>query len=679
MKDIPFGIEYVKNVDVMEVTLGVSSAVNANKIIINQQEDVPYHGFVTCKYCGKSTSKLNQRDYKYHFGFCKHKDIEYKHFADEVFEEVYLFREMKTEALKVLLPVQEFESESQVNMFKAGLELGLKRYYKGNPDHLSIINYSEYNEKNSRFDRYLVILDNIPGGTGYLEKLFSPTEFTEVIVKAYEAIRDCSCQHQGKDGCYRCIFTYSNQFIQDELSRSKAENLFKKIADKSNAWETFSSGLGSLSGTGQIEESELEERFIRSLRNYIQQKNSADFRFEEFTEDGIINYKFKLTNGDHSFYYVIRPQKELGPSEGVKFKTRADFFISLTGIEKNGNNLDHEEVVASCKSIAIYLDGYTYHATKENCRFYNDMQKRMAIVESGDKLSWTLTWNDLEKLDATEKDNDASSKAFKRDALAFDPVRYGNTKKIYEKIPYWNGLKTDFIDKRNSFERLLWLLANPLDTNKSVEKFALSLSLRQAMFGTPSVDEDEVDKIIDNPFNSVDPNLKSKNLASGKFYVFPELPTVSDIVNIKLAVRLSDLKMKASVLATPITDNLHKESWENFWLLFNLIQHSCVLTESPSHSAPAYTKPEENGKYDCLENFDEDLHPIIKQLIDARIAFENEGSFFLYPDNPFPEAALGFREKKIVIRPLSGEDKKAFEEAGFTEITTSNFEIEKIR
>ena len=263
MKEIPFGIEYVKNVDILEVNLGLSSAVNANKITINQHEDVPYHGFVTCKHCGKSTSKLNQRDYKFHYGYCKHKDKDYIGHKDEVFEEVYLFREIKTEALKVLLPVQEFESDATVNMFKAGLELGLKKYYKGNPQHLSIINYSEFNTKNSRFDKYLVLYDNIPGGTGYLEKLFGPEEFTTVISQAYEAIKNCSCKDKGKDGCYRCIYTYSNQFIQDELSSAKAEVLFKKIVDKSDAWETYTTGLGALTSNGQIEESELGRTFYK--------------------------------------------------------------------------------------------------------------------------------------------------------------------------------------------------------------------------------------------------------------------------------------------------------------------------------------------------------------------------------------------------------------------------------
>jgi DEAD/DEAH box helicase domain-containing protein len=672
MKDIPFGIEYFKNVTITEVNLGLSSAVNANKIIINKQEDVPCHGFVTCKYCGKSTSKLNQGNYKFHFGFCKHKDREYKNLSDEVFEEVYLFREIKTEALKVLLPVQEFESDSQVNMFKAGLELGLKRYYKGNPQHLSMINYSEYNEKNGRFDRYLVIHDNIPGGTGYLEKLFSPAEFTDVIVKAYQAIKDCSCQSEGKDGCYHCIFTYTNQFIQGELSRSKAEVLFKKIVDKSKAWETFTGGLGSLSGTGQIEESELEERFIRSLKNFILQKNNTDFRFEDFTEDGIVNYKIKLTNGEFAYFYVIRPQQDLGPSEGVAFKTRADFFITLTV-------LDDENILASSKAVAIYLDGYTYHATKENPRFYNDLKKRMAIVEAGDKISWTLTWSDLEKFDSTEKENDASSKAFKKDILAFDSQKYSNTKRTFEKIPYWNSYKSELIEKKNSFERLIWLLSNPVESSNADRKIALFLSLRQSKFATPSVDWGEIDDIIKNPFKKVDFTLNASNLATGDFYIFPVLPDITNIGCMILAVRVSDLNMKSSVSIRPVESHLDKEQWENFWSVFNLIQEGCILVDSDLSEKITEDLEEGDGKYECLANFDEDLHPVIRKLIEERIAFGKEGSFFLNTENPFPEAAIGFKDKKMFLRPLSEEDGKAFKEAGYTEIQPLSFNIESVR
>ena len=576
MKEIPFGIEYVKNVDIIELNLGLSSAVNANKVIINQHEDVPYHGFVTCKQCGKSTSKLNQRDYKFHYGYCKHKDREYNGINDDVFEEVYLFREIKTEALKVLLPVQEFESEATINMFKAGLELGLKKYYKGNPQHLSIINYSEYNTKNSRFDKYLVLYDNIPGGTGYLEKLFSPADFTTVVSKAYEAIRDCNCKAKGKDGCYRCIYTYSNQFIQEELSRAKAEVLFKKIVDKSDAWETYTTGLGALTNNGQIEESELEDRFIRSLRNHLQNQNPQDFRFEDFIENGIVNYKFKITSGDYSFYYVIRPQYELGPANGVKYNTRSDFYISLSSIEKDGVVIEDDGVLLSVKGIAIYLDGYTYHGTEENCRFFDDLKKRMAIVESNSIISWSLTWSDMEKFDAIEKENDNQSKEFKRDSLFIDKVKYRSSVAVFRQILGNAYLNDSLFTCKNSFERLLWLLSNPLEANDRHRKIGLMLAFHQQQFGTPSSDNDSIDELLNDPLKIIDNSLVANDRSKGNFYVLPEVSITANFAKTKVAIKISDLSVKSSIVVNNMPATLDKETWERFWQLYNLIQENTM-------------------------------------------------------------------------------------------------------
>ena len=574
MKEIPFGIEYVKNVAILELNLGLSSAVNANKVIINQHEDVPYHGFVTCRHCGKSSSKFNQKDYKFHYGYCKHKDREYNGIKDEVFEEVYLLREIKTEALKVLLPVQEFESDATVNMFKAGLELGLKKYYKGNPQHLSIINYSEYNAKNSRFDKYLVLYDNIPGGTGYLEKLFSPADFTMVVSKAYEAIRDCGCKAKGKDGCYRCIYTYSNQFIQEELSRAKAEQLFKKIVDKSGAWETYTTGLGVLTSNGQIEESELEDRFIRSLRNHLQSQNPQDFKFEDFIENGIVNYKFKITSGDYAFYYVIRPQYELGPTNGVKYNTRSDFYISISSIEKDGVSIEDDSVVESVKGIAIYLDGYTFHATEENCRFFDDLKKRVAIAESNSIISWSLTWSDLEKFDAIEKENDNQSKEFKRDHLFGDKIKYRNAFDAFRQILGSGFLNDSLFASKNSFERLLWLLSNPLESKARQKKVGLLLALQQKQFGTPSTDSSSIDEVLADPLRVIDNSLMATNRANGHFYVFPEVSIVADFANTKVGVKISDLSVKSSIAVNPIQGTLDKDTWERFWQLYNLIQEN---------------------------------------------------------------------------------------------------------
>lgn len=682
MKDIPFGMEYVKNVDLIEVNLGLSSAADANKITINEHEDVPYHGFVTCKYCGKSTSTphrtANNEKLDFHFGYCKNKVREYQGKADEIFEEIFLYKEIKTEALKVLLPVQDMETDSQVNMFKAGLELGFKKYYKGNPQHLSFVNYSEFNNKTSRFDRYLVIYDNIPGGTGYLEKLFNPVEFTEVISKAYQAIKECSCQFNGHDGCYRCIFTYSNQFIQDELSREKAEVLFKKIVERSSAWEKFNLGLGSLSGNGQIEESELEDRFVRSLRNYCNKRHDEGFRFEDITIDSVINYKCKLINGDYAFYYMIRPQFELSPAEGVKFRTRTDFYFTLTSIEKNGIDILDESLINSVKSLAIYLDGYTYHATKENNRFVNDIQKRLAIVDSGDKISWTLSWADIEKFETPEKENDAATRELKRDALFFDRIKYKQTKSSYEKARYWDKNKSELIEAVNSFERLLWILCNPLESNKSNEKIGFMLSLRQTEFAKPSVDESEIEMIFANPLFKVDINSQAKNKKDGNFYVFPEIPGISDLGSMVVAIRMADLAVISAIKINSTIKDFDKNQWESFWQLFNLIQFNCQFIDEVFQSELQEREVESDDKYSCLKYHEGDLHYIIKQLIDNDITFDREGGFSIEFEGNYAESMLGFVGKKLFIRALSEKERNTFELAGYREIDLANFNIKDI-
>jgi len=97
----------------------------------------------------------------------------------------------------------------------------------------------------------------------------------------------------------------------------------------------------------------------------------------------VVNYRLKLAAGAYVVSYVIRPQYALGPAQEVPYNTRADFFITLAGIEKDGRPVNDAELLNAAKEMAIYLDGYTYHATAENFRFPDDLKKRAAIAGSG--------------------------------------------------------------------------------------------------------------------------------------------------------------------------------------------------------------------------------------------------------------------------------------------------------
>src|SRR5262249_59835153 len=80
---------------------------------------------------------------------------------------LFLYRQVESEAIRLLLPVSTFQAEEKLATFKACLELGLRRKFKGNPGHLII---REQQDPGLRGDptprRFLVLYDTVPGGTG---------------------------------------------------------------------------------------------------------------------------------------------------------------------------------------------------------------------------------------------------------------------------------------------------------------------------------------------------------------------------------------------------------------------------------------------------------------------------------------------------------------------------------
>jgi DEAD/DEAH box helicase domain-containing protein len=672
MSEIPFGIEYVKNVDITLLNLGLSTSVDANKILINQIENVPHHGFVTCKSCGKSTSKPHIPNVVFHYPYCKHKEKAYIGKSDVVFEEIYLFKEIKTEALKILLPIQELETESQLLMFKAGFELGLKKYYGGNPQHLAMLDYSEFNSKNDKFDRYLLVYDTIPGGTGYLEKLFDPNEFTAVLKAAYNNIKECSCQHNGKDGCYRCIYTYGNQYNQKDLSREQAEAFFKKIVDKSNAWEPFKTGLGSLSGSGQIEESELEDRFLRSLRNYIKKNEALGYYFESVMIDGQIQYRFKIKRGTSVYYYSLKPQKELGPSDNVRFNTRSDFYLKLVSAEENGDSVIDEAKLGSVKPIAIYLDGYTYHATEDNFRFFTDYKKRKAILDSGEIVSWTLTWNDLEVFDS----NLQGDSVIQMDFISPLNKDFQNALKVLPRVPGFKNHQSDLLHSKNNLERLIFLIENPFVSTLN-QIIGLQLIHLQSEFGMPSMLSEEFDDYLIEPKTKVDKFKKAKS-KEGNMYMLPDFQ-IDDwqFCEFRLGIKLNDFSFKAkfSLKEEKNIKKLPKDKWGDFWKVFNLIQFGM---DNDDLNGENETETISNS-YDCLVYYDPIIQEIVKQLIDNDIHFEKEGSFFIEFEGQYPEAMLGFESKKVFICAQSEIEKQMFLKAGYREVLINDFNINEFK
>ena len=402
IRGVGFGIEFCNNMELYEVNYGMQMQ-SGSKVEVNNDPLVALNGFITCRHCGKSTpilSGVNQEEQ--HYKFCTHKD---KAFADdingEVFETLYLYRHMQTEAIKILLPIQIMDAAAAVEMFKAGVELGMKAYYKSSPEHIRIDSYEEMNLSTMKKDHYLVMYDTIPGGTGYLSKLYDTEEFTKLLQMAYEKIHECTCQWEGKDCCYHCILTYGNQYKREAFSREAAETLFEKLISHASSWETLSGSVGTISQTGVAEDSELELKFVGALKT-ISRNNG--WEFEKVADADSYRYDLHIIDGDNDLIYYVIPQFALGGHYGVRNYTVADFQIICMAAKINGMNIER---IDKLPMWSIFLDGYTFHAKAPNMRFYSDKAKRDGIHDSTThKLySWTLTWEDIQLFENEKEDS----------------------------------------------------------------------------------------------------------------------------------------------------------------------------------------------------------------------------------------------------------------------------------
>jgi DEAD/DEAH box helicase domain-containing protein len=671
MVKIPFGIEYLKEVDIYQINNGISDYTSSRELTINESK-VPIQGYVTCKHCGKSSS--NPFEEHRHYVWCKKREEQYDNKADDVFEEIYLFRHLKTEAIKILLPVQEFDSESTIAMFKSGIEIGLKHYYKGNPQHIEIKEYKELNKQTLRNDRFLVLYDVIPGGTGYLSKLFDKEQFTLLIESAYKSIKECSCQYSGKDGCYRCIYTYGNQFEREELSREKAEELFRRIYIASDKWDYIPDGLNDITNSGKIEESELEERFIRGLKNFVAQEEQQilGWSFETITIDGVNNYKLNIINGSTEYQYKVTPQVNLGQNEGVLYPTRSDHMITCTDIKKEGNSILSVEL-NKIPSIAIYLDGYQYHATKENNRFLGDIQKRIAINDSGKYITWTLTWEDLNCFEAslTKSANDYDD--------LYQKIKNYNTNYLkLQNAPNYKGFDDKLKTKKNNLERLIYVLSNidseALLNGKTTKQLLFGL---QAAFLSVPMNNTTATELLTTPvidFSKVE-IFKSENS-----YLFIDGIPVMEDIDCKIFISLKDHQIISKIEIPLLNTNYNKKSWEHFWTMFNWIQFSWKDYNIQLNNRQQTEQSPNSTTDDILDNFDASLIPIVKKLISHNIDFNKESSFCLEDENGgiVAEAALGIQSKKIFIDPYGEESRLKFIEAGYSEVKIDHFNINDI-
>lgn len=390
--ELPFGVEYRSSMILREINAGY--ALDAKDVPFGPDTYVSDTGFMICRHCGVAIPPGKNPDTvkpTVHRRSCqsrrKYEKMRQEGKTGNPFEYIplYLYRELRSEAVRLLLPLTDDED---LYTLVACIYLGLRLRFEGNPAHLIVQPQIMPDAGTGLTKHYLVIMDAVPGGTGFLKTLYQEKDgqdregegIMDLLRRARDTLETCKCRNlvqlgdkEDTDGCYRCIRSYHLQYKAEMISRERGIKLLNRLISAGE--KRVTKGALDQIKAGSLFGSVLEKKFVEHLQAYVEQRNG---RWESTIIKGNQGYRFILPESERIWELELQP--ELGSAQGVMVMCQPDFLLYT----------DDEEI----KPIAVFTDGYEFHCYPNN-RLADDMNKRRAILESGNYLVWSVTWDDL--------------------------------------------------------------------------------------------------------------------------------------------------------------------------------------------------------------------------------------------------------------------------------------------
>lgn len=212
------------------------------------------------------------------------------------------------------------------------------------------------------------------------------------------------------------------------------------------------------------------------------------------------------------------------------------------------------------KEVAIYLDGYTYHATDKHMRFYEDIDIRDAISETPNIVPWSLSWSDVVMFESDED-------RLRIDNLYVDDLRYRKSILALNGFPMSQRLNRGLNKAKNSIERLLWFLANSnsMDLHSEIGYF---FATRQDEFNKYIFDEESTLKLLD--VNTMLHDFRIAN-PGPNVYMKSDITEANELFKSRIFIRFKDFDVKSNVVASK-NKEIDKVLWEEFLRIYTLIK-----------------------------------------------------------------------------------------------------------
>jgi len=370
---VPFGYEFLPKATMRSINFGPVEHFGNQVQIAGQR--ISEAGFTICQDCGRVVPDTSA-------GSRTTRHRRYCHFRasdrDEKWHDANLYREVTSEALRLLVPTEGHDSERRRATIRACIQLGIRLKLGGDPGHIEIREQYEPSVRGGG-RQFMVLFDAVPGGTGTLRQLAKSGDLVDALRMALDALRACPCgADEQRDGCYRCLFAYHAQRDLRNISRQLGIDILTRIVENAGELQAVQSLCDVPTATST--ESELERRFVEALEKRAKTEPDMDWRPK--LQSGKQCYRLRI--GER--VWVIEPQVQLGPQDGVALPCKPDFLLRPE-YEASGD-----------LPVAVFCDGAQYHVLGEHgeSRVADDIAKRQSIVASGRYIVWTVTWHCVE-------------------------------------------------------------------------------------------------------------------------------------------------------------------------------------------------------------------------------------------------------------------------------------------
>ena len=614
-----FGFELQDAMVMRELNLGKKQDKGTPQTFRLAGKDVPDVRFTLCEDCGQAhlpgpANHMFEKPRDKHRAWCPERK---KPEEKQRFREVYLMRELKSEALRLVVPVSD-SGDAGVDManLKAALRLGLRRFYGGEPEFLQVAVYDEPLHEGEGKRRYLVVMDRVPGGTGLLTELAlnKGRSLHEALTHASNMLRTCACQKRepAARACYQCLYAYREQESLPFLERARALELVDTLIDAFASLKKVDS-IGTMDQS-QVLESELEHRFHARL---IDEIRSDGGRVEEANES-----TWKITYGGRG--WLLRAQVELDRSQ-VEVPSRADFILYP-------EPLDSDPKGTKLRPIAIYTDGLAYHVcpSQAQARLGMDARQREAIAATDTMLSWSLSWKDV----VSPKDPPVPT--WLGDGTQYTAfVSLVQQVATVRKAPEWNHLLR--VLDSDPLKGLLAVMKAPLGLT-TVAQLAAFILLQKGRRKTATQSYEDMIAICDNaelPSSTAhlpsEGDIATRELVLGEFaHLRMSIPNgelnglLQKTGNLQVALRLED---QAEHRRQPAFESSWRQ-WLRAWNLLQALPGARMVTQEaiakrveadvPVRAMTPVEAPVRNEKalHDLLRNLDvEDLKRVLAELL----------------------------------------------------------------